>query len=217
MHANDTVWTFKERSLGRGKVLHDLSTCMKGARPLCWPRLPYHVDLIMMATSSVAASATDASVALRLTESGLPNSAQKKVGKYYLQPGVLSCRTLAYLKAVQAQLVNATAVGNGLRPFEVRLPSGCIQETDANYKGDLVSGVLNNTMDGDQCCQLCRSVPTTLQGHLYSQLDAHRKASCCTDDVSHLAFASHASISRHMGDPWDYQPLHWLHASISCL
>ncbi|CAK0786944.1 hypothetical protein CVIRNUC_010158 [Coccomyxa viridis] len=65
--------------------------------------------------------------------------------------------TLAYLKAAQAQLVNATAVGNGLRPFEVRLPSGCIQETDANYRGDLVSGVLNNTMDGDRCCQLCRS------------------------------------------------------------
>ena len=74
--------------------------------------------------------------------------------------------------------MNATAVGNGLRPFEVRLPSGCIQETDANYRGDLVSGVLNNTMDGDQCCQLCRSVPTTLQGYLYPQPDAHRKGLC---------------------------------------
>ena len=127
------------------------------------------------------------------------------------------CRTLAYLKAAQAQLVNATAVGNGLRPFEVRLPSGCIQETDANYRGDLVSGVLNNTMDGDQCCQLCRSVPTTLQGYLSLQLDAHRKAAYCADNLLHFAFASHASISSNMSDPRDCQPLHWLHASISCL
>ena len=111
---------------------------------------------------------------------------------------------MAYLKAVQAQLVNATAVGNGLRPFEVRLPSGCIQETDANYRGDLVSGVLNNTMDGDQCCQLCRSVPTTY----YPQLAAHRKAVQRMCRIWHLL---------HMGDPRDCQPLHWLHASISCL
>lgn len=66
------------------------------------------------------------------------------------------CRTLEYLQTAQAELVNSTDVNNGLRPFEVRLPSGCIQETDANFKGDLVSGVLNNTMDGDQCCQRCR-------------------------------------------------------------
>lgn len=68
----------------------------------------------------------------------------------------VSCRTLAYLQMAQAALMNATAVSSGLRPFEVRLPSGCIQETDANFKGDLVTGVLNNTMDGDRCCQLCR-------------------------------------------------------------
>ena len=66
------------------------------------------------------------------------------------------CRTLAYLQTAQAELLNSTAVSSGLRPFEVRLPSGCIQETDANFKGDLVSGVLNNTRDGDQCCQQCR-------------------------------------------------------------
>ena len=68
------------------------------------------------------------------------------------------------------QLANSTAVGDGLRPFEVRLPSGCIEETDANYKGDLVSGVLNNTMDGDQCCQLCRCVPAPLQDYLNPEL-----------------------------------------------
>ena len=39
-----------------------------------------------------------------------------------------------------------------------------------------MSGVLNNTMDGDQCCQLCRSVPTTLQGYLCPQLDAHKRS-----------------------------------------
>ena len=154
---------------------------------------------------------------LRLIGVGLSKIAYRRGEPIISQPSMLPCRTLAYLKAAQAQLVNATAVGNGLRPFEVRLPSGCIQETDANYKGDLVSGVLNNTMDGYQCCQLCRSVPTILQGYLRPQLDVHRRASCCTDNVSHLAFASHASISRHMGDPRDCQPLHWLHVSISCL
>lgn len=128
---------------------------------------------------------------LRLIGVGLPKIAYSRGEPFISQPSIIPCRTLAYLKAAQAQLVNATAVGNGLRPFEVRLPSGCIQETDANYRGDLVSGVLNNTMDGDRCCQLCRSVPTTLHGCLYSQLDAHRKASCCTDDVSRLACASH--------------------------
>ena len=69
---------------------------------------------------------------------------------------VAFCRTLAYLQTAQAMLLNATNVSSGLRPFEVRLPAGCIQETDANFEGDLVSGVLNNTMEGDQCCQLCR-------------------------------------------------------------
>lgn len=69
---------------------------------------------------------------------------------------LLCCRTLAYLQAAQAQLLNATNINGGLRPTEVRLPSGCIQEEDANYKGTLVSPVLNNTMDGDQCCQMCR-------------------------------------------------------------
>ncbi len=65
-------------------------------------------------------------------------------------------RTLAYLQVAQAQLLNATAINGGLRPTEVRLPSGCIQEEDANYKGELVSPVLDNTMDGDRCCQMCR-------------------------------------------------------------
>ena len=70
--------------------------------------------------------------------------------------GLLRCRTLAYLQAAQAQLLNATNIDGGLRPTEVRLPLGCIQEEDANYKGTLVSPVLNNTRDGDQCCQICR-------------------------------------------------------------
>jgi len=69
---------------------------------------------------------------------------------------IFCCRTLAYLQTVQAQLANSSNVGTGLRPTEVHLPSGCIQETDANYKGDLVGGVISNTMDGDACCQLCR-------------------------------------------------------------
>ena len=76
----------------------------------------------------------------------------------FLAPTIelLCYRTLAYLQAAQAQLLNATNIDGGLRPTEVRLPSGCIQEEDANYKGNLVSPVLNNTMDGDQCCQMCR-------------------------------------------------------------
>lgn len=57
------------------------------------------------------------------------------------------------------QLDNTTDVEGGLRPTEVRLPAGCIQETDANYKGDAVSGVLNGTMSGDACCQHCRCTP----------------------------------------------------------
>ena len=100
----------------------------------------------------------------------------------------------------------------------MRLPSGCIQETDANYRGDLVSGVLNNTRDGDQCCQLCRSVPTTLQGFLSLSL----MRTGMRPVVQTVCVAS--GIHFHMPAltvtwviPRDCQPLHWLHASISCL
>jgi hypothetical protein len=67
-------------------------------------------------------------------------------------------RLLSYLQGIQAQVSNgsAGAVGGGLRPTEVLLGSGCIEEIDANYKGDLLSGVLANTASGDVCCKQCR-------------------------------------------------------------
>ena len=66
------------------------------------------------------------------------------------------CRVLDYLNDIQGKLKNPSGVGSGLRPSEVRLPSGCIEEIDANYKGDLVSGVLTSVQSGDTCCQKCQ-------------------------------------------------------------
>ena len=54
------------------------------------------------------------------------------------------------------ELGNSSSVNGGLRPTEVRLPSGCIEEIDANYKGDLLTDILPNTTSGDMCCQACR-------------------------------------------------------------
>jgi hypothetical protein len=69
---------------------------------------------------------------------------------------LMCCSTWDYLKAVREQLSNSSDIKGGLRPTEVRLPSGCIEEIDANYKGELLSDVLPNTTSGDACCQSCR-------------------------------------------------------------
>ncbi len=45
------------------------------------------------------------------------------------------CSTLEYLQYVATQLPNATAQTGGLRPTELRAPSGCIAELNTNYKG----------------------------------------------------------------------------------
>lgn len=47
----------------------------------------------------------------------------------------VACSTLEYLQYVATQLPNATAQAGGLRPTELRAPSGCIAELNTNYKG----------------------------------------------------------------------------------
>ena len=63
---------------------------------------------------------------------------------------------LAYLQGVQSQAGSPAPGSSGLRPTEVQLPSGCVQEVDANYKGDLLSGVIASQQSGDTCCQRCK-------------------------------------------------------------
>ena len=43
--------------------------------------------------------------------------------------------TVQYLQFVAAQLPNATAASDGLRPTELRAPAGCVAETSADYMG----------------------------------------------------------------------------------
>ena len=64
----------------------------------------------------------------------------------------------AYLQGIQGQLNDSSgaAVGGGLRPTEVNLSAGCVEEIDANYKGALLSDVLSNVKSGDDCCAQCR-------------------------------------------------------------
>ena len=47
----------------------------------------------------------------------------------------VACSTLEYLQHVATQLPDATAQAGGLRPTELRAPSGCIAELNTNYKG----------------------------------------------------------------------------------
>ncbi|CAL8464903.1 g4438 [Coccomyxa elongata] len=65
--------------------------------------------------------------------------------------------TWTYLLGVRDAVSNSSLVSNGLRPTEVRLQSGCIEEIEANYQGDLISNVLPNTAGSNQCCQACRN------------------------------------------------------------
>ena len=67
-------------------------------------------------------------------------------------------RTWRYLQSIQEEISNSSNVSGGLRPTEIRLRSGCIEEIEANYKGDAVSDILPNISGGDECCQNCRSV-----------------------------------------------------------
>ena len=46
-----------------------------------------------------------------------------------------ACSTVQYLQFVAAQLPNATAALDGLRPTELRAPSGCVAEPSADYMG----------------------------------------------------------------------------------
>ncbi|KAK9837102.1 hypothetical protein WJX81_002894 [Elliptochloris bilobata] len=64
--------------------------------------------------------------------------------------------TVQYLQYAGAQLPNATAASDGLRPTELRAPSGCIAEPSADYKGDAVGEAVQNVRTYDACCQLCR-------------------------------------------------------------
>lgn len=42
---------------------------------------------------------------------------------------------MQYLQFVAAQLPNATAASDGLRPTELRAPAGCVAERSADYMG----------------------------------------------------------------------------------
>ena len=96
-------------------------------------------------------------------------------------------RVLSYLQGIQAQVSNGSsaAVGSGLRPTEVLLSSGCIEEIDANYKGDLLSGVLSNVASGDACCQQCRpaQTPAPWLCGLSSACRCHAAAAARTPDA----------------------------------
>lgn len=72
----------------------------------------------------------------------------------------MCARTWTYLLSVKDAVSNSSNVSGGLRPTEIRLRSGCIEEIEANYKGDLVSDVLASIPGGDECCQACRSAST---------------------------------------------------------
>ncbi|CAL8464922.1 g4457 [Coccomyxa elongata] len=62
---------------------------------------------------------------------------------------------LSYLQSIQAEVSGSPA---GSPPSGQQLaPSGCIQESDANYKGDLLSDVLMGVQTADACCQACKA------------------------------------------------------------
>ena len=68
------------------------------------------------------------------------------------------CSALQYLQDVQKNVSQTKNVDNGLKPTEILLPSGCIEEIDANYEGTDVSGIITNgtQLTADDCCQLCQ-------------------------------------------------------------
>lgn len=63
-----------------------------------------------------------------------------------------------YLQAVAKNVSSLQNVNNGLKPTEVSLPSGCIEEIDANYEGDTVSDILTDPagLTADDCCLKCK-------------------------------------------------------------
>ena len=69
-----------------------------------------------------------------------------------------------YLQFVQKNISQTKNVNSGLTPTEVPLPSGCIEEIDANYVGDNVSDVITNGtfITADDCCQKCRCACSAL-------------------------------------------------------
>lgn len=63
--------------------------------------------------------------------------------------------TLAYLQSIQAQIFGSPS---GSPPSgQQQWPSSCTQESDANYKGDLLSDVLTGVQSADACCQACKA------------------------------------------------------------
>ena len=65
-----------------------------------------------------------------------------------------------HLQAAQVNVSNPSLINGGVKPTELRLPSGCIQELDSNYMGTTVSGILTaaagTSQTVDTCCQKCK-------------------------------------------------------------
>ena len=58
------------------------------------------------------------------------------IWKHGLDAIMLCARsTVQYLQFVAAQLPNATAASDSLRPTELRAPAGCVAEPSADYMG----------------------------------------------------------------------------------
>ena len=65
---------------------------------------------------------------------------------------------MEYLQFVQKNISSLKNVNGGLKPTEVPLPSGCIEELDANYEGENVSGIITDgsSLTADDCCLKCK-------------------------------------------------------------
>ena len=82
----------------------------------------------------------------------------KRLSLASLSKSCLSCSAVQYLQAVAKNVSSLQNVNNGLKPTEVSLPSGCIEEIDANYEGDTVSDILTDPagLTADDCCLKCK-------------------------------------------------------------
>ena len=70
------------------------------------------------------------------------------------------CSLVSFLQAAQQNVSNPSTINNGTKPTELYLPTNCILEQDANYKGSSVSGILTpasgSTQTANDCCKKCR-------------------------------------------------------------
>ena len=88
----------------------------------------------------------------------VPEYGQSYLRKWQRDLCPVSCRAVQYLKNVQKNVSSLDNVNSGLKPTEIPLPSGCIEEIDANYEGDNVSGIIldGTQLTADDCCMKCK-------------------------------------------------------------